>query len=202
MDRAQLMRFFAQGVFVGVVEIRPLTAVRAGGHLQDADLHAQQMVNRAHPAPVAPSQIVVDGDKVRAFAFEGVQVERQGGGQGFALACAQLGDAALVQVDAADELHVVVAHAQGALAGFAHGGKGFGQERVQAFAIREARAEFVRFGAQGFGAEGFEAGFEGVNRVYYRDHFGDGAFVLVAGEEAGNFLKHKAEYPLVCSGGL
>jgi hypothetical protein len=26
--------------------------------------------------------------------------------------------------------------------------------------------------------------------------------VLVAGEEAGNFLKHKAEYPLVCSGGL
>jgi len=107
-----------------------------------------------------------------------------------------------VQVDAADKLHVVVAHAQGALAGFAHGGEGFGQERVQAFTTREARAEFVCFGAQVCGAEGFESGFEGVNRVHYRDHFGDGAFVLVAGEEAGNFLKHKAEYPLVCSGGL
>jgi hypothetical protein len=40
-----------------------------------------------------------------------------------------------VQGHAADQLHVEVAHLQRALAGFAHHGKGFGQQLVQRLAL-------------------------------------------------------------------
>ena len=51
---------------------------------------------------------------MRAFAFERVEVERQGRGEGFALSSPQLRDTALVQIDAADELNIVVALPEGA----------------------------------------------------------------------------------------
>jgi len=127
---------------------------------------------------------------MRAFAFQRVQVEREGGSQGFAFTRAQLGDVALMQVDAADELYIIMAHAKRALAGFAHSGECFRQKLVQALAFGETRAEFISFGAQSFCAEGFKARFKGIYRVHNSDQFSDGAFVLVTGEKAGNFLKH------------
>jgi len=126
LDRPQQIGFLSQGMLIRVVKIGKLITFGGVGHLQDADLQAQQLVNRAHPTAVAAGKVIVHCDEVRAFALKRVQVKRQRGGQGLALACAQLGDAALVQVDAADELHVIVAHAEGALAGFAHSGKGLG----------------------------------------------------------------------------
>ena len=57
---------------------------------------------------------------------ERVEVGGQRGDEGLALAGLHLGDAALVQHDAADELHVVVPHVQHAAPGLAHDGEGLG----------------------------------------------------------------------------
>jgi hypothetical protein len=85
---------------------------------------------------------------VHALAGQRVQVDRQRGHQRLALAGAHLGDLALVQRHAADQLHVEVAHLQRALAGLAHHGEGLGQQVVERLALREALAELVGLGAQ------------------------------------------------------
>ena len=75
--------------------------------LEHAEREAERVEDGAVPLRVALGQVVVDGDEVRALAFERVEVERQGGGERLAFAGLQLGDLALVQDDAADELDVV-----------------------------------------------------------------------------------------------
>jgi hypothetical protein len=85
---------------------------------------------------------------VHALAGQRVQVDRQRRGQRLALAGAHLGDLAVVQHHAADQLHVEVAHAEHALAGLAHHGEGFGQQVVERLARGHALAEFVGLAAQ------------------------------------------------------
>ena len=116
--------------------------------LEAADAEAQGVVDGAHPLRVALGQVVVDGDEVGAVAFEGVQVERQRGDERLALAGLHLGDLALVEDDAADELDVEVAHADVPPRCLAHDGEGFGQDVVHALAVGQALAELVGLGAQ------------------------------------------------------
>ena len=99
--------------------------------LDHADCQAQEAEDAAHPLAVALGQVVVDRDDVHAFAPEGVQVGRQRGHERLALAGLHLRDHAAVQHDAADELHVEVAHVEHAPACLAHDGKGLGQQLVQ-----------------------------------------------------------------------
>jgi hypothetical protein len=56
----------------------------------------EELVDLAHPLAVAPGEVVVDRDQVSALAGQRIQVERQGGDQGLALAGGHLGDLALV----------------------------------------------------------------------------------------------------------
>ena len=94
--------------------------------LDDPDGHAQQLVDRLHPHGVAAGQVVVDRDQVDAPALgrvallvargERVQHHRQGGGERLALARLHLGDGAVVQHHAADQLNVEVALPDAALA--------------------------------------------------------------------------------------
>ena len=118
--------------------------------LDDADGHAEEAVNPAHPLRVAPGQVVVDGDDVDALALERVQVGGQRGDERLAFAGLHLGDPAAVQHDAADQLHVEVPHVQRALAGLADDGEGLGQQVVERFAVGEALAELDGLHAQRF----------------------------------------------------
>ena len=77
-----------------------------------------------------------------------MQVRGQGGDQRVALAGLHLGNAPLMQHQAAHHLHTVRAHSQHAGVGFADGGERFGQNVIFGFAILQARAEFIRLGAQ------------------------------------------------------
>ncbi len=85
---------------------------------------------------------------MHALAFEGVEIDRQGGDQRLAFAGLHLGDLALVQHHAALELDVEMALAQGTLGRLAHGGEGFDQKVVDGFALGQALAEFSGPGAQ------------------------------------------------------
>ena len=109
---------------------------------------AHEAVHLAHPLGVALGQIVVDGDDVDALARQGVQIGREGGHQGLALAGAHLRDTALVQDDAADELHPVGAHPKHAPGGLPAGGEGLGQDVVQRLAAGQALLEFGGLGLE------------------------------------------------------
>ena len=114
-----------------------------------ADAHAEELVDLAHPLGVAARQVVVHGDDMHALAGQRVQIDRQRGDQGLALAGLHLGDLAVVQHHAADQLHVEMALAERALAGLAHHGERLGQQLVQGGAVRQAFAELDGLGGQG-----------------------------------------------------
>ena len=113
-----------------------------------AGVQPQKAVDLAHPLHIAFGQIVVHRDHMHALAGERVQINRRGGRQGLAFAGLHLRDLALVQHNAADELHVVVALAECPPGRFAHHGKGLGQQRVQGFALRDALPELHGFGGK------------------------------------------------------
>ena len=110
--------------------------------------HAEEAVDPAHPFGVQGRQIVVDRDQVRAIAGEPVQIQRQGGDQGFALAGLHFGDAAFVQDDAADHLDVEMALADGPLGRLADHREGLVHQIIEALAGGEPGLEFVGLGTQ------------------------------------------------------
>ena len=113
----------------------------------EPDAQAHEAVDLAHPLAVAPREVVVDRDDVDALAGYGVQVRGQDGDEGLALAGLHLGDAALVEDDAAYELDAEGLHAQHAPGGLAHGREGLRQEVVEALPRLIAVLEFLRLGA-------------------------------------------------------
>ncbi len=94
---------------------------------------------------------------------QGIEIDRQGSDQRLALAGLHLGDLALVQDHATNELHVEMALPQRALGGLAHGGEGFRQQIVKAGTFLEAGLEFIGLGAQGLVRELFELRLKGVD---------------------------------------
>src|SRR5208283_4239661 len=96
----------------------------------DANRQAEEGVELAHPLRIALGEIVIYGDDVNAAPGERVEIHRQRGNQRFAFTGLHLGDFALMQHDAADELHVEVPHLQDAPAGLAHHREGFRQNFV------------------------------------------------------------------------
>ena len=113
-----------------------------------ADREAEEAIDLPHPFRVALGQIVVDRDDVHALSRQGIEIGRQDGDQRFALAGLHLRDAALMQHDAADELHAVRPHAEHAVRRLAADGKRLGQEVVEVLAALIALAELVRLFTQ------------------------------------------------------
>ena len=113
-----------------------------------ADGEAEEAVDLAHPLAVAPGEIIVHGDDMHALAGERVEVRRQHGDERLSLAGLHLGDAALMQHNAADELHAKRLHAEHAPRGLARGGKRLRQQGIERFARIVALLEFVGLGAQ------------------------------------------------------
>ena len=111
----------------------------------DADGEPEEFVDGAHPGGVALGEIVVDGDDMDAAAGERVEIDGKRRHQRLAFAGLHLGDAALMQHHAADQLHVEMALADGALGGLADGGEGFRDQILERGALFHPRAE--RFGA-------------------------------------------------------
>ena len=157
----------------------------------------------AHPLGVAAGEVVVDGDELRVPAGEGVEVERQRGDEGLALARRHLGDPALVEGDAADELDVEMHHVPGQLVvadddlaadqaagGVLHGGEGLGQNLVEGFAGLQAGAKFVGLGAELLVGQRLVGLLELVDARDDRAAFLE-EFVVVP---AGEFLEDEAEH--------
>ena len=113
-----------------------------------ADRQAEKLVDLAHPFGVAAGQVIVDRDDVHALAGQRVEIDRQGRDQGLAFAGLHLGDHAAMQHDAAHQLHVEMALAEGALGRLAHGREGVDQQVVELGAVGELLLELRGAGAQ------------------------------------------------------
>ncbi len=156
----------------------------------DADVEPEEAVDLAHPLRVAAGEVVVHRDHVHALAGERVEIDRQGRDQGLALAGPHLGDRALVQDHAADELHVEVALAEGALGGLAHGGEGRDQDVVEGLAGGKLGLELLGAGAQLVVRERREFGLQ---RVDGR-HLGLVGLQPAVVDRAEDFLRERTEH--------
>jgi hypothetical protein len=161
--------------------------------LDDADRETQEPVDRTHPIRVALREVFVHGNQVHALARERVQIHRQGCNERLALARAHLGDLALVQRDAAHQLHVERPHLERALRRFAHEGKRLRQQRVEVLVRGVALLEVLGLCAQLVVAQGFELRLQRVRG-------GDRAAIsleqplIAAAEHAGHEIRNGAEH--------
>ena len=76
-----------------------------------ADGQAKKFVDRSHPVGVALRQVFVNRDDMHAIATQRIQIGRQCRNQRLALTSPHLGDVAVVQNHAANQLHIERAHA-------------------------------------------------------------------------------------------
>ena len=116
-----------------------------------------------HPFRVAGRQVVVDGDHVHAVAGESVEIARQGGDQGLALAGLHLGHPAEVQRGSTHQLHVVVPLSDLARGGLAHHGEGLDQQVVGGGAVVETFTELDRLAGEVVVGQRLHLGFQGVD---------------------------------------
>ena len=146
---------------VAVVGLPPLIGVQ----IVDDAAHGepQKAVDLAHPLGVATGQIVVDRDDVDALAGERVQIGGEGGHQRLALAGLHLGDPALMEDHAAQQLHVEVAHAHSPDGGLPDHGEGFGQDVVQGLALCEPVLKELGLSPQLLVGHGLVSGLQGVD---------------------------------------
>ncbi len=129
---------------VGAVGLLLLGRIHLRHH--DADGEAEEAMDAPHPFGVALGEVVVHRDDVHALALERIQVRGQRGDQRLALAGAHLRDLALVQRDAADQLHVEVPHPQHPLRGLAHHRESLGQHAIEWRAGRDLRLQLGSLG--------------------------------------------------------
>ena len=111
-----------------------------------ADGQAEEAVDLPHPFGVALGEVVVDGDDMDALAGQRVEIDRERRDQRLAFAGLHLGDVALMQHHAADQLDVEMPLAEGALGRLAHRGEGGNQDVVQRLAARRAGRGIRRCG--------------------------------------------------------
>ncbi len=162
--------------------------------LDDADREAQELVDAPHPFGVPARQVVVDRDDVDALAGEGVEVAGEGRDQGLALAGPHLGDLALVQDHAADQLDVVVAHAEDPARRLADDRESRHEEIVEALAGGELPSELLGLAAQRLVGERPDSGLEGVDRGDHRLQALDVALVFVAENLRDDLIQHAVSF--------
>ena len=128
--------------------------------LDDADLEPEEAVDGAHPVRVALREVLVDGHDVDTVAGQRVQIGREGRDERLAFAGPHFGDLALVQRDAADQLHVEMPHLERAHRRLAHERERLGQQRVEVLVGRVALLELERLRAQRLVAQRLESRLE------------------------------------------
>jgi hypothetical protein len=162
----------------------------------DADGEPEELVDLSHPFGVALGQIIVDGDDVDTAAGERIEIDGKRSDQRLAFAGLHLGDLALVQHHAADELDVEVALAERALAGLAHGGESRHQKVVERRPRRHLLFEFVGARAQSLVGELLEFPLQRVDGLDARTIRADAPVVGGTEQLAGNSADHRVIFPI------
>ena len=149
---------------VGDVGLVGLLARAERHHVLDVrGAHAERLEHDLRPLLVALGEVVVHRDQVDATARERVEVERLRRDEGLAFAGLHLGDVALVQDDAAHQLHVEEADAHRALERLADRGERLEEDLVERLAVLEPLPELGGLAAELVVGELLELRLEGAD---------------------------------------
>ena len=163
-DRHVVAQVVEAELGVGAVDDFGLVGVPAlveGHHvLDEGGPHPEGVPYGLRPLGVALGEVVVDGDEVDALAGERVQVERLDRDERLALACAHLGDVALVEDDSAHQLDVEEPHADRPLERLADGRERLEHELVDRLAVLDPLAKLNGLPCKLGVAERLELGLE------------------------------------------
>ncbi len=176
---------------VGDVAVVVLLALLVVEPVHDhADGEAEEAVDLPHPFGVALGEVVVDGDDMHAAPGQRVEIDGERGDQRLAFAGLHLGDLAFVQDHAADQLHVEMALADGALGGLAHGGEGRHQDVVERCAVGDLLLEVVGARPQRLVGELLQFGLQRIDRGHPRLIAANPPLIGGAEQLAGNGADH------------
>ncbi len=112
--------------------------------LNAAHRQPERAVNRPHPFGVAAGQVVVHSHDVHTLTRQRVQERGHRGNERFPFAGFQLGDAAMVDRDAADDLHIELPLSDRSLRGLTDKGVRFRQQAVQRITLPRPQDQIVR----------------------------------------------------------
>ena len=121
---------FLRGEVRDVGGVGPLALGDAHPLLHEADGEPQPLVDRPHPGGVAPGEVVVEGEDVRAAAGQGLEEDGGDRGERLALAGRHLRDLPLREGEAGQDLLVERALPEGAPGRLAGEGESLGNLRV------------------------------------------------------------------------
>ena len=117
---------------IGDIGIVSPTALLVAQAVQDgAHPHAQGIEDIPHPVGIPAGQVVVHRDDVDPFPGEGIEIGGEHGHQGFTFTSFHFRNLALMEDNAADELHVEGSQSQGPQGGLPGHREGLGQQIVQ-----------------------------------------------------------------------
>ena len=156
---------FVVGAVGDVAGIRLLPLARVHTRLDRTHREAEPDVERPHPFHVAAGEVVVDGDDMHARAFERVEIGRQRGDERLSLTGNHLCDGPRMEHHAADQLHVIVPHAEKPTAPLAADGKGLDQDVVEGFAAGQTPPEIHGLAAEFGIGHGLVFRLQGVDRL-------------------------------------
>ena len=145
-----------------------------------AHREAEEAVNLAHPLGVALGKVIVHRNDVHAMPRKGVQICGQGFGDGLSFAGFHFRNAALMQHDAAQKLHIEMPLSNGALRRFPHDRKRLRQKVIERFARTEPRLEFRSLCAQGLVRKRMHFRLKAVDALHLRHQLFHPAFARVA----------------------
>ena len=130
-------------LYIGLVGFTLGRVVHRAEH--DTNRKAEEIVDVTHPFRIALRQVIVDGDDMDTLATDRIQIGRQRRYQGLTFTGAHFRDLVVMQYHAADELHVIVAHAERPDGGLAADGKSLVEQLLEVFTVRVALPEFFGF---------------------------------------------------------
>ncbi len=146
---------------VGLIRLDTLGLIHL--RLNESDLETQELVDATHPLGVALGQIVVDGDHVNGIR-ETVEVAGQCRDQRLTFTGLHLGDHALVEHYAADELNIEVPHAQGANCAFSAHRERLDKQIIELLAFFEAITKLLCLSPKSLVGQRLDLGFKSIDR--------------------------------------
>mmetsp|Transcript_25747 Transcript_25747/g.60105 ORF Transcript_25747/g.60105 Transcript_25747/m.60105 type:complete len:345 (-) Transcript_25747:386-1420(-) len=116
------------------------------GHatLHNANGNTQKPEGLPNPLSITPSEVVIHGHNVNAFAFQAIEVRWQDCYEGLPLASPHFSDVALMQSNASHKLHIKMAQPENPPAGLAYCRESLWQKIIQRLSLGTTFSQVLR----------------------------------------------------------
>ncbi len=191
---------------VGTVSyIRRIGALALGVRQVRQDLarrHPKRTIKLTHPVSITRRQVVIHRNEVRTFASEGVEVKGASGHQRLALTRLHFSNAAFMQSNTANDLDIIMTHAENPTRHLTRRRKRFGQEAIKGLAVCYPLLKFSSLGGEGRVVEFGEGGLKGFDLVHKWLDAAKLTFVFGSKNPLDQVTQHGVYIRSLCSGSV